>query len=31
MKWGMKNPGTWFLRVSVPVEIDLGIGGVVHN
>ena len=32
-KWGMKNPSTFFLRVSDSVEIDLVAGGSVvqHN
>jgi polyisoprenoid-binding protein YceI len=31
-KWGMKNPSTFFLRVSDSVEIDLVAGGnVVQN
>ena len=32
-KWGMKNPSTFFLRVSDSVEIDLTAGGsvVLHS
>ena len=27
VKWGMKNPSTFFLRVSDSVEIDVAAGG----
>lgn len=30
-KWGMKNPSTFFLRVSDSVEIELAAGGSVVN
>lgn len=29
VKWGMKNPSTFFLRVSESVDIDLTAGGIM--